>query len=428
MLNARLILMVVLSGCADTHKERSEGSTPSEDRGTSGTDFHNDDTVKITSPIEGDTLESPFTLTYEAGISVSEVSLQGPDLETFDTPADGVGTIEIDGLDQGHTNLLLTGLAADGTQLDAHSISVRIIEMEEEGPWVTITSPTDGAEPINPVVFAVAASDEVESIELFADDWSLGTVDPGEILTYTFEGTGFVRTIDAVGYADAIPIATDTIQLTVQEADEPPIDSDMTSIIWDIAQTYPTDGTHDYYWPSDGGGWAGTTQDIWYLDELVAEGDPYGRCYCVGLTWEVYMQAFDQMDEETGGDGSLNSMTVSDLYSFRTDFYVRELMGAGVVDAFDNYGIGEEVTNWEDAKPGDFLQIWRYSGSGHSVIFHSWDRDLDDSIVGVNYWSTQSSTDGIGVNTEYFGSGDSDINPTYFFIARPWSPIDWLPW
>jgi hypothetical protein len=417
MIDRRACVFVLAVGCATNTKSDADRDPP-------GAGFQTDHTVQITSPVDGETTADAFTVVYTAGVDVAEVTLSVGDGSETGTPVDGGGSIDVSGLDDGHNPLLLTGYDDAGVQVGTHQISVRITE--PEGPWVTITSPADGAEPTNPVVFAVNASDSVDSIELIADDWSLGTVSPGQILTYEFSGTGFARTIEAQGWAGDEMVATDEIQITVQEAEEVPL-SDMNAVIWTIAQSYPTDGTHTYYWPSEGT-WAGTTQDIWYRDELVAEGDPDGRCFCVGLTWEVYMQAFDQLDEETSGDGTLNGLTVDDLYSFRTDFYVRELLGSGVVEAFDNYGLGETVTDWEDAQQGDIIQLWRYNSTGHSVLFHSWERDLDGSIQGLTYWSTQSSTDGIDVNTEWFGTSEWDINPSYLYIARPWAPVDWLPW
>jgi len=418
MTDRRALVLGLLLGCG------SNGKSTSDDQQTPGSGYRYDHSVQITAPLDGDTVDANFSVVYEAGADVTAVELTGPEPALHSTPEDGSGTIAVDDLPDGHTALLLTGYDADGAQINTHGITIRVTEPGE--PWVTITSPEDGAETHNPVVFAVAGSSEVDTIELLADDWSIGTVSPGQILSYTFDGTGYPRTIVARGTADDIEIATDTIQITVQPSEEVPT-SDMSTVLWDIAQTYPTDGTHDYYWPTSGG-WAGTTQDIWYRDEQVAEGDPEGRCYCVGLTWEVYMQAFEQLEEETGGDGTLNGLTVDELYSFRTDFYVRELLGSGVVEALENYGLGEEVTDWEDAQPGDIMQLWRYSSSGHSVLFESWERDLDGTIVGVNYWSTQTSTNGIGANTEYFGTSDYDLNPSRCYIARPWSPVDWLPW
>jgi hypothetical protein len=412
-----MLTAVLLGGACNNAKSSKGGPIPNEG-------FQYDDTVRILSPIDGATVAGSFSLSYEAGEAVHSVTLESASGLVNDTPTEGAGSFAVGVLLDGHWNLELTGFDAEGEVLKSHTISVRIAAPAD--PWVTITSPLDGAETENPVVFAVDATEDIESVELFADDWSLGTFEPGQIFSYTFEGTGFVRSIDAVGYAGGEAIATDTIAITVQASEEV-AESDMNSIVWGIASGYPTDGTHTYYWPSDGD-WAGTTQDIWYRDQLVAEGDPEGRSFCVGLTWEVYMLAFAQADEETDGDGTINGMSVSDLYTFRTDHYVRDLLGSGVVEAFENYGIGQEVTDWEDAQQGDFIQLWRNNSTGHSVLFESWERDTDGSIQGVNYWSTQNSTDGIGLSTEWFGTTEWDINPTYFFLARPWAPVDWLPW
>ena len=140
------------------------------------------------------------------------------------------------------------------------------------------------------------------------------------------------------------------------------------------------------------------------------------------------MRAFDALDRTWGGDGSLNGIAFSELYEFRTDWYVRDLYGTGVVEAMDNYGIGHRVTNWDDAEPGDFVQFWRHNGSGHNVVFVDWERNAADAIVGFSYWSTQGSTDGIGVGTEYFGATGSTVDPAYFFLGRVAEPTLWWPW
>ena len=90
--------------------------------------------------------------------------------------------------------------------------------------------------------------------------------------------------------------------------------------------------------------------------------------------------------------------------------------------------MGERVTDWADIRPGDVLQFWRHSGSGHNNLFVEWVYDGDGEIAGVTYWSTQSSTDGVGYNTEYFGTGGSSIDPSSFFAARVYMPEDWISW
>jgi hypothetical protein len=57
-----------------------------------------------------------------------------------------------------------------------------------------------------------------------------------------------------------------------------------------------------------------------------------------------------------------------------------------------------------------------------------WITDSGGNIDGFRYWSTQSSTDGIGENEEYFGASGSSVDATYFFAARPAPPEDWTPY
>ncbi|MFT5682762.1 MAG: hypothetical protein ACI8RZ_003686, partial [Myxococcota bacterium] len=311
-----------------------------------------------------------------------------------------------------------------GVEISDYAITVNA---QDNGPWVTITSPIDGDIVYNPVTFVVDADPSLDHLEIIADKWSIGTFSPGELFTYSFTGVGYARDVEVLGWSDGEIVSRDTINVTVDPGTEP-IESDFTELMVDILESYPTNGSYGYWWPDDSYGWFGTTQDIYYLDQLIAEGDPDNQSYCVGLTWEVFMRAFQEADAMTGGSGSLNGMTVSDLTDFRVDWFIRDLWGDGNVDALENYGLGERVTSLEDARAGDVVQFWRNSGSGHNNIFVGWVRDNDQEIVGLTYWSTQGTTDGIGYNTEYIGSGSADINPAYIFLARAYMPMDWVPW
>ena len=102
------------------------------------------------------------------------------------------------------------------------------------------------------------------------------------------------------------------------------------------------------------------------------------------------MQAWQTLDTERNGDGTINGMDVDELYLFREDWYVEQVWGAGVVDAVKIWGIGEEITNWEDALPGDPIQFWRSQYSGHNALFVDWLRNDIGEIVGVEYWSNSS--------------------------------------
>jgi len=385
--------------------------------------------VRITDPVHGATVATTFAVSYTKSEDVLEVAFTIDDLPVDMTLLDAQAQTMVLTVSEGTHRVGLIGKDSSGVTLTDYHITVNAIneEDDEEDSWVTLTSPIDGDTVYNPVTFTINASADIDHVDVLADDWKLGTMTADEIFSYTFTGTGYSRHISVQAFRDDKLVATDSLEITV-EADSEPLDSDFNDILIELLESYPTDGTHDYYWPEDGG-WYGTTQDIYYQGELVAEGDPEGRCFCVGLTWEVYMRAFEAADKMTGGTGSLNGMTVSDLTEFRIDWFIRDLWGDGNVDALENYGLGERVTNLEDAQHGDIVQFWRNSGSGHNNLFIEWVRaDDDNTIIGLTYWSTQGSTDGIGYNTEYFGSSGSSINPSYLFLARPYMPWDWFSW
>ncbi len=413
MFYALLLALACTPDSPGNHHQSSAGDTADD------TDqFGGAVAVRIDSPASGETVEPAFTLRYHAGKKVESVGLFAADVSVIDlTPAEDDGTLAVT-LPEGRTTLHLVGYDAGGNEISSDDRDIRV---SAGGPWVTITSPADGANVANPVTFTIAASEDVDSVELQADGWALGTVDTtdGEgQLTYTFSGTGYAREITASGGG-----ASDALTLTV-EPEENPEASDFNAIVTKYLESYPTDGTDGYYWPS-GTDWLGTTQDIWYRGELVAEGDAEGRCYCVGLTWEVYMRAWAEVDKSTGGDGTINGMSVADLDDFRVDWFVRDLDGPGPSIAMETYGVGEEITDVSKLRPGDFVQFWRHSGSGHNVIFVDWVKDGDE-ITGLEYWSTQSSTDGIAYRTEYFGSSGSSIDPNLVYGARGWMPDQWV--
>jgi hypothetical protein len=398
-----------------------------EKPGSDADGFTRKTAVRVVSPTNGETVESPFVLRYEAGGDVAEVTLLA-DAATVVEPQPvegGEGELLVE-LAEGSWQIALVGLDVDGVEASRKTLTVRVAEAGDA--WVTITSPSDGANLPNPVTFAVEASDDVDRIALSADGTPLGETTPGGTVTYEFVGTGYERGIVAEAYAGEELVATDALTITVEPADEPVV-SDFNEVVWRTLAAYPTDGTHDYYWPDDTD-WYGTTQDLYYLGERVAEGDPYGRCYCVGLTWEVYLRAFEEVDRSTGGDGSLNGMDVDDMDTFRVDWFVREVDGDGPGVAFDRFGLGETLDDpFADARPGDFVQFWRHSGSGHNNIFVEWVHSDDDGVPdGLTYWSTQGSTDGIGENTEYFGASGSSIDRNHTYVSRAWMPVDWIGW
>ena len=382
--------------------------------------FVSNTSVRIVQPENGAIVEDSFYLQYEAGQDMAhlELWLDG----SFSITLDKTASETLVHLTEGPHTITIKSLDASTDLLQEHSIVVTV----PSDFWVAITAPSNGSTVTNPVQFTVASSENIETVELFADDWSLGTLHSGEVLTYSFSGTGYPRDIQAVGYVNQVVEAEHNITVTI-DAGTAPIDSDFNNYVNSIIPTYPTDGSYGYYWPSSGG-WLGTTEDIYYNGTLIASGDSNNQSYCVGLTFEVFMKAWSEIDSEWHGDGTINGMGLDDLYEFRLDWYVRDLFGAGPADGVETYGIGELVTDWNDVQEGDFIQFWRNSGSGHNAIFIDWEWDMDGNTVGFLYWSTQNSTDGIGYNSEYFGSSGSTVNPQYFFPARIYTPENWITW
>jgi hypothetical protein len=148
---------------------------------------------------------------------------------------------------------------------------------------------------------------------------------------------------------------------------------------------------------SDGGGyeWKGTgaPEEIRFKGERVL--DKGKHTYCSGFTFAVAMKAAAER-------GLLTEKSVADVRKFQKRWYgaTSESAETQCVLAVQVLGIGEPVAT-EKAEPGDFLQLWRTNGSGHSVVFLGWVKESGE-LVGVKYRSSQTSTNGIGDRVEYF--------------------------
>ncbi len=195
-----------------------------------------------------------------------------------------------------------------------------------------------------------------------------------------------------------------------------PSSSEFTRIVKEVMEEYPADGTHTYYWPrGSGSGWAGNTMDLRYGGELFSEGDPKGRCYCCGLTFEVFFRAWERWADKKKVEFRIGDLDAGELRTFRSRWFCSGDFRRGPLDALEWKGLGAAIPA-EDAGAGDFVQLWRKSGSGHSVIFVSWVVE-GGRRTGIRYWSTQGSTNGIGVHTESLageGASGVDLDKTYF--------------
>lgn len=185
-------------------------------------------------------------------------------------------------------------------------------------------------------------------------------------------------------------------------------------------QTYPADGTYPYEWTGNG-----VTQNLYYLGGLVISVSNPLSTYCSGITYETFLLTNVNYRAQWGLPPAIGTMNLTQMRAFRRLWY-----GAtGVPDederqsalAIERHGLGFILTDREDARPGDFIQFWRHSGSGHNCVFQSWRRDGQGQINGLRYFSAQSGTNGPGLWTETV-SASSGINPGRIYIARVMKP------
>jgi hypothetical protein len=200
--------------------------------------------------------------------------------------------------------------------------------------------------------------------------------------------------------------------------------------VMNVAQSYPADGTHRYWWPrgKEGRGWGGNVRDLFYEGKLVAKGDKKGRAFCCGLTFEVFVQAWQKLCAVYGKPARLPKVDgKQDFLELRGSWFGNDGNRKTHMRTIVEYGLGRRIRDLEEARAGDFLQLWRQNGSGHSVIFLSWVREKK-RIIGVRYWSTQKSTQGIGERVEFFAKGAKDkrgVDPKQLYLARVEVPKGW---
>lgn len=186
-----------------------------------------------------------------------------------------------------------------------------------------------------------------------------------------------------------------------------------------MARSYPADGTHRYWWPR-GSTWEGTTRDLWWGRDRIARGDPRGRCYCSGITFEAYVRTL-QADPDLEAAARRRIPDAESMRRFRLLWYGAKDQRDTARRALTEFGLGVAVESLEEALPGDILQIWRKDGSGHCVILLDVVRDDAGRISGVKYWSSQPTTRGIGERVEMF-EPDGPVRRDELYIARALAP------
>ena len=188
-----------------------------------------------------------------------------------------------------------------------------------------------------------------------------------------------------------------------------------------VIDSYPIDGSYPYRWqtkPPEYDIYNGVTQNLLYKEQIVAKAHPNGtRCSnCCGLTFEVFFRAMQMRNKDKGVDiNDFNGMTFEDLFNFMLIWFVVG-KGDNPQMAIEYYGLGKRIDNWEEAKAGDFCDISRNNSTGHSIIFINWIRDKDKKIIGMRYFSSNSS--GVGYGREYFSDSGGKVLRDWVRLAR----------
>lgn len=166
----------------------------------------------------------------------------------------------------------------------------------------------------------------------------------------------------------------------------------------------------------DGGGyeWKGTgvPEEIRFHDKTILEKGK--STYCSGFTFAVAMKAAAERD-------LLKNKSVDEVRTFQKEWYgsTKDSGETQCAYAMQKLGIGKPVKT-EDARSGDFLQLWRTNKSGHSVVFLDWVVE-GGRPIGVKYRSSQTSTNGIGDRVEYFAGvtgKEGSVDPQRLHLGR----------
>ncbi len=217
-------------------------------------------------------------------------------------------------------------------------------------------------------------------------------------------------------------IRTSAIVPLLPPARPPDPGQELDALVMARVEGYPADGTYPFHWPGPDwrGTWAGTTADVHYRGEVIATADGDGRTYCCGVTFEVALGALT--DAYAGPVPNLSAM---DAYRLRLGFCGDDKSLPSerlAVDALIAQGLGTAVAD-NDARAGDFVQFWRRGGSGHSAVFIDWLYDDNGRREGIQYWSSQASTGGVGFHAERFGRRQG-IDRKRVHLVRLHAPVD----
>lgn len=204
------------------------------------------------------------------------------------------------------------------------------------------------------------------------------------------------------------------------------VDIGLNAYVLSVINTYSI-GQYPYLLNNDYQNYSGVTTNLVYQDRIIAKAHPSGNraSHCSGITFEVFFKAMQKRNQAMGKPIDDFGLTWDELKDFQLIWYVAKgsKPNSNVAVAVERYGLGKRITNLEEARPGDFIDISRENHTGHTAVFINWIRK-NDRIVGVRYWSSQQSTRGINYREEYFNLLDErsvkygNVMFDHIYIAR----------
>lgn len=198
------------------------------------------------------------------------------------------------------------------------------------------------------------------------------------------------------------------------------VKTDFNAYVLDIIKTYDIKNiSYPYLLNNDYSNYNGVTTNLVFQGQTLAKAHPSGNraSHCVGITFEVFFKAMQARNKALGKSvEDFNGLNFNQLQDLMLTWYVANGSKSisNVTVALERYGLGKRIYNWESVRAGDFIDFNRSNGTGHTAVFLEWIRDNNNSIIGIKYWSSQESTNGINYKDEYFGSVLKDP----FYIAR----------
>lgn len=191
------------------------------------------------------------------------------------------------------------------------------------------------------------------------------------------------------------------------------LDKHLNKYVLDVIKTYSLeDGKYPYLLNNDYENYNGVTEDLYYKGEILLKANPNGdkSNHCTGITYEVFFKAMQERNKSLGIPiDDFNGMSKEELMDFVLTWYVAKGPKSenNLSLAIEKYGLGTKITNLEDLHPGDFIDFSRENNTGHTVVFQNWIRK-GEKIIGLKYWSSQGSTNGISYKEEYFNVKDEN--------------------